>query len=154
MLLKNNKITLFCLMLVLIIVSGQATAKVYKWVDKNGGIHYSQHPPPNGPAEEIEKNYAREASDPEKIQQERREKREEFNKRHQERLDKKKTARQNKKDKEKLRQACNKARAKLKNLMTDRQVRKKVGDTYTMMTDEQRKKDIAELKKKLSEQCK
>jgi hypothetical protein len=153
MLLINNKIILFFLMLVLIIASGQPMAKMYKWVDKDGNTQYSQHPPPNDPAVEIEKNYQPNGNI-EKTQLEREQKREEFNKRHQDRLDKDKQAKKDKKDKKKLQLACNKARSKLKNLMMDRQVRKKVGDTYTMMTDDQRKKDIARLKKKIKEQCK
>lgn len=152
--LLNNKSLFISLILLLIMGSGQVTAKMYKWVDKNGATHYSQHPPPNDPAQEIKKNYTEDADNIEKLQQAREEKMDAFNKRRQERLDKKKQDKKEREEKKKLNVACENARSKLKNLMLDRQVKKKVGDTYTMMTDEQRKKDIAELKKKLSEQCK
>ncbi len=152
--LLNNKSLLLSLMLFLIMNSGQVTAKMYKWVDKNGATHYSQHPPPNDPAQEIKKNYTEDEDNIEKLQQAREEKMDAFNKRRQERLDKKKQAKKEKEEKKKLNIACEKARSKLQKLMLDRQVRKKVGDEYIMMTDEQRKKDIAELKKKISAQCK
>ena len=140
-------------MLFLIMSSGQAATEMYKWVDENGITHYSQLPPPNDSAQVIEKNYTQDADEIKKLEQVRKKKMGEFNTRHQERLDKKKKTRQDKADTKKLQQACEKARTKLKNLSAGRQVKKEVGDEYTIMTDEQRKKDIAELNKKIKEQC-
>lgn len=34
-------------------LSGPATAQIYRWVDANGQVHYTQTPPPSGPAQEV-----------------------------------------------------------------------------------------------------
>ncbi|HTT07476.1 MAG TPA: DUF4124 domain-containing protein [Gammaproteobacteria bacterium] len=40
--------------LLALICVGQATAEMYKWVDENGQVQYSQSPPPGGKAETVE----------------------------------------------------------------------------------------------------
>jgi hypothetical protein len=37
------------LMLALLLVAGSAGAEIYKWVDENGTVHFSQSPPPQRP---------------------------------------------------------------------------------------------------------
>ncbi len=152
--LLNKKIFLaFLITLTLIMASSHATARMYKWVDSNGVTQYSQHPPPEGAVEEIEKTYAPEAADLEDTLQEGAKKREEFNKRHQERLDSKAQAKKEKKEKKKLALECTKAREQIKTLKLERRMQIKDGDTYTSMTKEMRQKKIKELQEKIKKYC-
>ena len=42
------------LLLILTSHAGDSEAQVYKWVDENGTVHFSDLPPPGDPAEEVE----------------------------------------------------------------------------------------------------
>lgn len=152
--LLNKKIFLvFFTTFTLIMASGHATAKMYKWVDVNGVTQYSQRPPPEGPVKEIEKNYAPDAADLENTLQEGAKKREEFNKRHQERLDNEAQTKKEKKEKKKLALECTKAKEQIKALKLDRRIKLKEGDVYTSLTDEKRREKIKKLQDRIKKYC-
>src|SRR5579885_2953356 len=49
-----TKHSLLCaILLPALIATGQAAAEMYKWVDENGQVHYSQLPPPGAKAETV-----------------------------------------------------------------------------------------------------
>lgn len=43
-----------CLALLALVISFCASAEIFKWVDENGQTHYSEQPPANRPAEQID----------------------------------------------------------------------------------------------------
>ena len=48
----------FSLLLLLGSAAAQAETAIYKWVDKNGETHFSQLPPSQGEATQIDPDYA------------------------------------------------------------------------------------------------
>jgi len=46
--------TFWKLLFILVLISGTAQAKIYKWTDENGQTHYTATPPPKKKAENIE----------------------------------------------------------------------------------------------------
>jgi glutaredoxin len=40
-------------------MANDASAQVYRWVDNNGGVHYTQQPPPKGAAKSVEQRKLR-----------------------------------------------------------------------------------------------
>ena len=153
MLLNNKILLVFFVTFTFVMTSGQATARMYKWVDSKGVTQYSQHPPPEGTVEEIEKTYAPDAADLENTLKEGAKKREEFNKRHQERLDNQAQTKKEKKEKKKLALECTKAKERIKALKLDRRMQVKKGDTYTSMTKEMRQEQIKKLQEKIKKRC-
>lgn len=153
MLLNNNMFLALFVTFTLVMASGQATATMYKWVDSNGVTQYSQNPPPEGPVEEIEKNYKPETTGLEDSLQEKANKREEFNKRHQERLDNKALTKKEKEEKKKLAMECSEAKERIKALQLERRAQIKEGDVYTSLTKEKRQEKIKELQEKIKKHC-
>jgi hypothetical protein len=44
-------------MFALVLITNPASAKIYKWVDENGNVQFSQSPPPKGKAVEVKPRY-------------------------------------------------------------------------------------------------
>ena len=142
------------LMLTLALVSAPlAQAEVYRWVDENGGVHFSQRPPQQGDYQEQKLRVAPPA-DPEAARArvdkliERQKNAEEAKRQHQ------KEAAEAAKKREIQQQNCNKARQHLDGLLARPRVLMRNPDgTMTRLSEEERQARIAETRKRIEEFC-
>jgi hypothetical protein len=132
-----------------------STDKIYKWVDQNGSIQYSQLPPPTGsevlevrkvppPADEAAAERAR-------IQQET----EAFDERMEERKEAAAKAEQRAENRKIRQENCTTARRNLAELQQGGIKRYRLPDgTVLRLTEEDRQKRIAETEAEIAENCK
>ena len=60
---NSYTVTLCCLLFLLLVPGTASSAKVYKWVDKNGQVHFGQTPP-NAESNEYDVRFAKEKAPP------------------------------------------------------------------------------------------
>ena len=142
------------LLLTLALVSAPlAQAEVYRWVDENGVVHFSQRPPQQGDYQEQKLRVAPPA-DPEAARArvdkliERQKNAEAARRQH------RKEAAEAAKKREIQQQNCNKARQHLDGLLARPRVLMRNPDgTMTRLTEEERQTRIAETRKRIEEFC-
>lgn len=148
---------LLVLFIGIFLFSQTVDAKIYKWTDKNGKVHYSDKPFDEKSEEiEIKEHLTPEQQNAAKIKANemiRRQTRR-LNNQFEEEYDKRKQQSKKNREQQKLSHACRQAKTGLKILQMQRPV-------YTtdengerkFYSDEERKKEIAEIKAAISEHC-
>ncbi|TQV81515.1 DUF4124 domain-containing protein [Aliikangiella coralliicola] len=154
---KSLKIATAFLGLVLLIGFNQLHAKVYKWVDENGKVHYSDKPFNKGEKQlEIKDNLT-----PEQQQAAKRKAKQFVNmqkRRVHDQLDTEYKSKKQKSEKEKaekdLKKNCDYARSQLETLkMPTRIYRENEKGQQEYLTDETRQQEIKKLEKDIAQHC-
>ena len=151
---KNMRSIISTSAILIIIVSSAflataASAKVYKWVDENGQVHYGEKPG-NTQAEQVQIR-TNETTTPRAIDQDKLDKAEGKEKGQVEAPKEPEEPKMSKKEKRKL---CNEANSDLSAIMSRGRLREidEKGE-YTYLTEEQRQQRISAAKKKQKEFC-
>lgn len=139
------------LLTVMLSITIPVQAKIYKWVDDQGNIHYTQTPPLGGKTEVIHtRPDPKDASQAgARLQQQL----EEFDKRYEARVkaeQERKTVQQHKQVKQ---VNCAAAKQNLSTLQNRGRIKIREGDTYRRLTEEERQTKINEAKKQIGEFC-
>ena len=131
------------------VFSSPVNAKVYKWVDENGQVHYGEHPG-NTQAEQVQIR-TNETTTPRKIDQDKFNTAEGKDKKESETPEEPQQPKISKKEKRKL---CNEAKSDLAAIMSRGRMREidEKGE-YTYLTEEQRQQRIDAARKKQKEFC-
>ena len=127
-------------------------AEIYRWVDDEGGVHYSQQPPGDREAERV-KGARAPAEDPARRQQEI-EALMESNKYsvYKQRLEREDAAVE-RRQREYLTQYCRTLRDKRRILATQPQVREQTDEGYRMMSAEDRQQRLTEFDERIESRC-
>lgn len=148
----NERLAFLSAALCAVLCVPPATADMYKWRDADGGVHYSESPPPGQPAELIkpppkfDSTQAREALD---------KKKEKFDIEADERWDEKQEARKKAAQEEENQKACDEARREAASLAdSPRSYRIAPDGMRIIQTDEEHKASIAKLEAWIAEHCK
>jgi hypothetical protein len=146
---KKPLFSLFFIPLFLAFYSASYAADIYKWVDKDGQIHYSEIPPQDVDAQRIKGANNQPGGTDNIMQQEKA-----FEQRREERLNK--AAEQEKAQAEQLqhKQECEKIRQTYDMQNTSRRVAKEVDGQMVIMSEEDRSKRREELRQMLEKDCK
>lgn len=139
-------------LIILLLPLQPAAAAVYKWVDDQGNVHYTQIPPPERKAQALSLPPPPPedgAGSGEMLKEEM----EAFNERQQAR-EKRAQERRQAEDEAARRQAlCEQARANLQTLTSRGQVRILEGETTRMLSEEERQAEIAKARRQIEEFC-
>jgi hypothetical protein len=132
-----------------------STDKIYKWVDQNGAIQYTQFPPPSG-IEVLEiRNAPPPADDPAAERARLQQETEALDKRMEERKETAARAEQQAKNRKIRQENCAVARKNLSELQQGGIKRYRLPDgTVLRLTEEDRQKRIAETEAEIAENCK
>lgn len=130
------------------------SAETYRWVDENGATVYSQSPPPAGRQAETIKPPPPPAITPEEARRKLDEQRQFLEDRREDReIGKEKTA-AGKEETQRRSQNCQAARANLKQLEGNTQVRMRDADgQYRRYTEEERQAKMAEARQQIEQYC-
>lgn len=147
----NRLIAIPALMTVLLAADPVPAREVYRWVDEEGVIHYTQHPPANRSWDRLDAT-PRPADDPRESRAETEELLESASERaYRERLEREEA--------ERLRQSraeraawCPQARRQLQALRNRGRVRQEE-EGYRLMTDEERQAEARALQEKIERRC-
>lgn len=128
-----------------------ASAAMYKWVDENGQVHYTQSPPPNGIRGET-------IAPPPKVNSESalkflKEKEEGFDKRLDEKAKLEQKAAEDAAQAGEVQKYCEQLRSSLQGLETAQRIYTEDGGNRRRMPEEERQARIAEIKEKLAKDC-
>lgn len=139
-------------LLVLLAPPAVRGAEIYRWVDDEGGVHYSQQPPGDRDAERV-KGARAPADDPSRRRQET-EALQESNKFrvYKQRLEREEAAAE-RRQQEYLTEYCRTLRDKRRILATQPQVREKTDNGYRMMSAEDRQQRLAEFDQRIESRC-
>jgi hypothetical protein len=155
----RSPIRLFIALAVLLAASVVA-AQVYKWVDKDGKVQYSDTPPPDTKAEarkvDVKPASGTAATAPPKATTKSlQERAKEFDKRKNEGADKAKKAEEEEKNAQLYRENCESAQSFLRDLESGRPVNRTTSTgERAFMSDEERAAEMAKARKTISENCK
>lgn len=140
-------------LIVLLAIGGPAAAGMYKWVDEQGNVQYSQQPPAGRQAESIKAPPPPSSSADEETAR-LKQQMEGFDERQGDRA-KAAAEQQQSADVEAQRKAnCEMARTNLQTLTSRGQISIKEGDEYRRLSEEERQAKIAEAQKQVDEFCK
>jgi hypothetical protein len=153
---RFSAMDLFAIVIALLIVTApNANAKIYKWVDADGKVQYSQTPPPEGQFNEVKPGpppgESPDAADRE-LQDHLQRQEESENQDEADKMAKKEMASKQ----AKLEQDCGNARSELSKLENNSGPRLSVMENGVMvrgMSEDERQSRIAEAKKFISENC-
>lgn len=141
------------LLTILICLPLHAAAVVYKWVDENGNISYSETPPPNVPTQRL-KTSPPPSVDPDQAMQALRDRAKAFNERQENRLKSSEELTEDKQKKQKKEQNCVQLKKNLDVLTAHSRIQKQnEKGEYVSLDDEQRLNTIEETKKRIKEEC-
>lgn len=149
----NTTVLQHIALLVLLAIGAPAMAGMYKWVDEQGNVHYSQQPPPGQQAETVKapppppSGAADEAARWKKQA-------EDFEERQADRAKAADEAQKAEAQEEQRKANCEIARKNLQTLTSRGQISIKEGDTYRRLPEEERQAKIAEAQKQVDEFCK
>lgn len=129
-----------------------AAAEIYRWVDDEGVVHYSQQPPGDRAAKRVEAARPP-ADDPEQrraaTEDLRESNRVHF---HEQRLKREEQARERERQAD-LRDFCNRLRGKREKLANSPKVRAQTEDGYRVMSYEERQQKLQVFDRRLAEHC-
>lgn len=135
----------------LLLAAQPVAAAIYKWVDEQGNVHYSQTPPLDREAQTL--SAPPPPGDGRGSAQSLKEKMEAFDER-QEAREKSAQERKQAEDEAARRQAlCEQARANLQTLTSRGQVRILEGETTRMLSEEERQAEIAKAREQIDQFC-
>lgn len=139
-------------LLVLLAPTPAPGAEIYRWVDDEGVVHYSQQPPGDRAAERVEP--ARPPADDPEQRRAATEKLRESNRVrfHEQRLKRKEQARERERQAD-LRDYCNRLRGKREKLANSPKVREQTEDGYRVMSYEERQQKLQVFDRRLAEHC-
>ena len=147
----NSRGTLLCVTLVVALASPGLLAEMYKWVDDQGQVQYSQSPPPGRPAQiikpppKVDSKAARE-----KLKQQL----QDFEVRGDERQEQAEADQKKEEEAGERKAACETAREQLTRLESNpRILRVEKDETRTRLTEEERQAAIAEARKQVEKHC-
>lgn len=150
----TDRATLIFLSILALSMTATAAQGLYKWVDENGEVVYSQFPPPDGRATQTIKPPPPPALAPEQAQQRLDQQRQRLA---DSREDRELAARESAEQEQKARisrQRCEAARHNLAGLNGPaRQLFKAPDGEYRRLSEEQRERERADLKKIIAEEC-
>ena len=149
---KTLYLPYLCLIVLGFFSSLNANAKMYKWVDENGQVQYSQHPPTTDvdveeikPPPKVDTDAAKKSLEAQKKKVE---------KQYEERMESKKESEKNEQEAKQKEDRCNNAKARLASYQRPRVNLLDEDGNPIRATEEQRQKGLEEAKKYISENCK
>ena len=147
----NSRGTLLCVTLGVALASPGLLAEMYKWIDDEGQVQYSQSPPPGRPAQTIEPPPKVDSkSAREKLKQQL----QDFELRGDKRHEKEEADQKTQEQAGERKAACEAARDRLTRLESHPRIRRVEKDeSRTRLTEEERQAAIAEARKKIEEHC-
>lgn len=149
---RRARLTQGLIGLALVLASGFAAAAMYKWVDEQGQVHYSQSPPLDQQSEKVKAPPpppASAADEQSKLQQQI----DDLEKRQEERAKAAESEQKSAEEAAAFKAACERAKSNLQALTSRGQVSLKDGDEYRVMTEEERQARIARAKRQIEEYC-
>lgn len=134
--------------------AGLAGTKIYKWINAEGEVIYSQSPPPRGIGYERIKEAPQPAADPAAAMQSLRERADAFTERRNERLEIEEKGEEAAAQAKRNREICDQLRKNLTGLQSGKQVRVKGKDgNLSIIGEEQRKKKVAATQTRIKNEC-
>jgi Skp family chaperone for outer membrane proteins len=151
----NRYLTLTCVLLALASgIHAASKATIYKWVDDNGEVHYTQVPPQNREYETL-KQASAPADDPDRIRSGLKEQVDAMDKAQEERKEEVKDAEQWSNIQKRRRENCEIAKKNLANLHQGGNKAFMTPDGEVIrLTDDERQRRIDEANKQIEENCK
>lgn len=149
----NTSLIRKSLLTLLLFLPLTAAAVIYKWVDEDGNINYSEAPPPNIAATRL-KAPPPPPVDPDQAMQALRDRAKAFDERRENRHKSAEELAENKQTAEKKQQRCAQLKKNLDTLNAHTRIQKQnEKGEYVALDDQQRLNSIEETKKRIKEEC-
>lgn len=146
---KMNHLIISVASLSLLLAATAAAAGMYKWVDDQGRVHYSQSPPMDRGSENIKAEPAPKSSGKTNTKEKTQDNEQEATAKTPEQEEKYKVE-----SDASIKRNCERAQNKLKTFNSRGQIQVKEGKGYRMLSEKERTAGIAEARKNIKEYCK
>ncbi len=134
----------------ILIITTPASARVYKWVDEDGNVQFSQNPPPGVESDVVEPKYSKGST---QAQQDLQDRVEGFRKRADQRQKNADEKQQQAEEKAAKKQRCDNARRRLASYSRPRVNKVSEDGQRVRIGEEQRQAELAKAREYLAEHC-